>query len=624
MSGDSRGLLGSAEAASTLMQELKSFAASTPFEFPELADAAKKMVAFGIAADQVQPSLKMIGDLAAGLGQPVGELAEIYGKLKTQGKLYGDDLKQLGGRGIPIIRALAQTMGVAESQVAGLVSEGKVGFPMVQKALQSLTANGGQFAGMMEKQSKTLAGLWSTLTDNISMTLAGLVQTIIDAFGIKDALSALANGIGTAGGYIQNAVATYAPIIVGFAKQIWQGTTAAFQAIYNFVAPTVASIVRWVSDNWRTMLESAIGYYNSLYNLVSSIFGAIWSVVSTIASGLVTAWNWAMDLLGVKTVETGTTTGNVFATLATWGQWLQKQLTLAFNVIAYGIDNFGTVLKFVFVGAGYQITKFANEAIYFFTDAIPGVLTWFGNNWRDIFTTIWNFTKSVFINLGKNIGDFAAALWSFLKGDGFDFKFTGLLEGFENTVKELPKIAERRIGPLEQVLGDESARLGQKLGTGLADYLTEQERKSKGIADAIVNGIGNMPTLKTEVKTPEIKPTEFKIDESPAIESMDKIKSKAKETADALKLIVSGSAESQQLRAKAAFEQRMRSESASGAVATTATTKPLPGSATSAVRNESAKDNYIQKLVELVTTGNGTLLRIAKGVEEDQLQLATF
>lgn len=133
-------LTGSQEAATKLMGEIDQFASSTPFQKMEIADAARQLLAFNGSADTAVDELRMLGDLAAGTGQPIGELAELYGKAKVQGRLFGEDINQLTGRGIPIIQALAQEFGVAESEIKKLVADGKVGFPEMQRALAGMTA----------------------------------------------------------------------------------------------------------------------------------------------------------------------------------------------------------------------------------------------------------------------------------------------------------------------------------------------------------------------------------------------------------------------------------------------------------------------------------------------------
>lgn len=160
-------LTGSASKASQVMKDISDFAASTPFQKLDIANAARQLLAFGGNAETVVGELKMLGDIAAATGNPIGELAELYGKAKVQGRLFGEDINQLTGRGIPVIQAFAVQFGVAEAEVKKLVEQGKVGFPELQQALKSMTEEGGKFAGMTERLAGTTAGKWSTLTDNV-------------------------------------------------------------------------------------------------------------------------------------------------------------------------------------------------------------------------------------------------------------------------------------------------------------------------------------------------------------------------------------------------------------------------------------------------------------------------
>jgi tape measure domain-containing protein len=192
-------MLGSADKAKALLSEIKEFAASTPFEFPELADSAKKLLAFGSGADIVVAELGMIGDIASGAGIPIGELSELYGKARVQGTLFAEDINQLTGRGIPIIQEFAKQMGVTEAQVKKLASEGKIGFAQLQKAFIDLTSEGGKFEGMTQAQSQSIAGLWSTLQDAIGEQLTKIGASIIENFDLADTIQTAIKWIGVFG-----------------------------------------------------------------------------------------------------------------------------------------------------------------------------------------------------------------------------------------------------------------------------------------------------------------------------------------------------------------------------------------------------------------------------------------
>lgn len=172
-------ILKSADAAAKVMGDLRDFAAATPFEFPELRDAARSLLAFGVTADQLVPTMRMVGDVSSGIGAPIGEIAEIFGKAKVSGRLFMEDINQLTGRGIPIIQELARQFGVAESEVRNLVSNGSVNFGHLEAAFASMTGAGGQFADMMAAQSATLAGRWSTLKDSVSNLALQIGNTLL-------------------------------------------------------------------------------------------------------------------------------------------------------------------------------------------------------------------------------------------------------------------------------------------------------------------------------------------------------------------------------------------------------------------------------------------------------------
>ena len=161
-------MLGSEEKANALMQQLVKTAAATPFDLQGVANGAKQLLAYGENVENVNDDLIRLGNIAAGLSQPLGDIVYLYGTTMTQGRLYTQDLNQFTGRGIPMIRELAKQFNVAENKVKGLVEAGKVGFPEVQKVIMSLTNEGGMFYNLMQEQSKTITGQISNIEDAIA------------------------------------------------------------------------------------------------------------------------------------------------------------------------------------------------------------------------------------------------------------------------------------------------------------------------------------------------------------------------------------------------------------------------------------------------------------------------
>lgn len=237
-------LTGNVQDAEKLLAGLRKFGAETPFEFPELADASKKLLAFGVAIDDQIPTLTRIGDIASGLGIPIGELAELYGKAKVQGRLFAEDVNQLTGRGIPVIQEFAKQFGVADSEVRGLVESGKIGFPQLEKAFISLTSEGGKFNGMMAEQSKTLNGLLSTLKDNLTQAGTALGAMIMEGADLKDVVGQL------------------------------EGVTANFQKAVEQAGPEVRESLSGIKDSFAAIVTEITGATGEVDTFKESLVGA--------------------------------------------------------------------------------------------------------------------------------------------------------------------------------------------------------------------------------------------------------------------------------------------------------------------------------------------------------------
>lgn len=134
-----------------------------------------------------------------------------------------------------------------------------------------------------------------------------------------------------------------------------------------------------------------------------------------------------------------------------------------FTAVQVAIQNFGDVCQYVGSAVAFAFVKSFNVLTYQLTEVIPGVLTWFADNWVSVFTDISSMFGTILTNMFSNAKSFFTSLWSWIKGDGFDFKWTGLTEGFEATLTELPEIAERKVGDMEKALGDQMAEAGGRL-----------------------------------------------------------------------------------------------------------------------------------------------------------------
>lgn len=162
-------LLQSKEKADALMSQMVELAAKTPFDLQGVASGARQLLAYGFAAEDVTNTLTRLGNVAAGLGLNLQDLTWLYGTTAVQGRLYTRDVMQFQSRGIDLAGELATQLGKTRAEISQMVTEGKIGFPEVQKAIESMTNEGGKFHNLMQEQSKTITGLISNLGDALDM-----------------------------------------------------------------------------------------------------------------------------------------------------------------------------------------------------------------------------------------------------------------------------------------------------------------------------------------------------------------------------------------------------------------------------------------------------------------------
>lgn len=172
-------MLGSAEAANKLLQDLYAFAAKTPFTISGIEDTARMLMAMGIEQEKIIPTLKALGDVAAGTGTPLERLALNYGQVRTQMKLTGRELRDFAVSKVPLLEILSETMGRNAADIQEMVSRGEVGFAEVERAFISMTSAGGKYHDLMIKQSKTLFGMISNLKDFITLFARGVGNTLL-------------------------------------------------------------------------------------------------------------------------------------------------------------------------------------------------------------------------------------------------------------------------------------------------------------------------------------------------------------------------------------------------------------------------------------------------------------
>lgn len=227
-------MLGSKEKAEALNAQLIDTAARTPFDMSSITSSAKQLLAYGVAAEDVNETLVTLGDIAAGVGSDIKDLSYLYGTTMVQGQMYTQDLRQFQGRGIGIAKEIAKVMDIEENAVAEAVSKGLVTADIFNKAIRNMASEGGQFYNLMAKQSQSLSGQVSNLGDAF--------QQMMNEIG-KASEGALSGGISAVSVLIEN-YKTVAGIIatVTAAYGAHKASVMALAAVYEHEAEILQSV----------------------------------------------------------------------------------------------------------------------------------------------------------------------------------------------------------------------------------------------------------------------------------------------------------------------------------------------------------------------------------------------
>jgi tape measure domain-containing protein len=180
-------MLGNGQKATAFIANLKDFAKNTPFQFEDLVDASQRLLAMGIAAQDILPDLTAIGDAVANLGggkEKIDRIVLALGQMQAAGHVTGMELRQLTEAGVPALRILADSYGVTTAEMTKMISAGSVdsdrGIKAIVDGLEHGTKSVASFGGAMEKQSHTMQGALSNIKDSLTIALADTAKPMFD------------------------------------------------------------------------------------------------------------------------------------------------------------------------------------------------------------------------------------------------------------------------------------------------------------------------------------------------------------------------------------------------------------------------------------------------------------
>ena len=376
-------MLGSVEKAQEMLDQLASFATRTPFTIEGVEKSAKQLLAVGYNAQEVIPTLKSIGDVASGLSLGEDGLQRLIinlGQVRTQGKLTGRELRDFAVNGVPLMDELAKMMDKPKSAIADMVEAGQITAPIVEEAFRRMSAEGGRFADLMDKQSGTMLGSFSNLQDSVSRLARELGQPFLAP------LTAAFQGLTSVINYVR----------VGFAG-LPDGVKSFIAVLASVVSvgATVVGALGLIMSQAAT-LKAAWTALSGVFAIGTSTLAAFALPITLVVAGLTALYLWVTKTESGHRAFTATVAalGNVLSSVGTFIANTARLLQAVWNVTAPLREEIGNRL---------------NKAIEAMSAAISGAVGWLAGLWqkfKDVGDMIKNYVLdkiSAVIGLLKKI-----------------------------------------------------------------------------------------------------------------------------------------------------------------------------------------------------------------------------
>lgn len=387
-----RTLVGDVELANQKLAELYDYADGSVFSRLQVADNAKLLLNYEIAAEDVVQVVKQLGDISGGSAERLRSLALAFGQVNSAGHLMGNEIRQFTEAGFNPLNELAKMTGKSYNELRKMGEEGQISAYNVAQAIRHATSEGGRFHGVIDDLAKTAGGQWNKMMGEIIREVTTLYEQL-------------------------------RPTIMDFFQTIREHLPTIFGYIGQFIS-FVSGVIKFVSK-WRDEILLVAG----VVMIVNAAVGAnrIVALGSLVIYRLLRA-----AVIGVKVVSLlyaaacGVLTGTM--TPLTAAQWLLNA-AIGANPVGALIILIGALVAAVV----YCWVKFAGFRAFLLT--MWDVMRTFGSIIRDYVVNAINELLGAIGNVGRAIkllftGDFAGAAEAVGRAaDGFTLTETRRKDG---------------------------------------------------------------------------------------------------------------------------------------------------------------------------------------------------
>ncbi len=388
-------MLGSAEKAQDFLGKMQDFAAKTPFEFSQVSQAAQKFIAFGFSAEQVIPTLTAVGDAAAGVGlgaEGINRITLALGQMAAKSKVQAGEMMQLTETGIPAWKMLADQIGVSVPEAMSMVSKGAIDAATGITALVSGMEQ--SFGGMMDQQSQTISGTWSTLMDGLEQSAAQVGLQIAEALNLTGIFQTLGD------------------MLTNFAATVQ--SSGLTEALLTAIPPEFQAGILLIVSTLTGLAIPAIGLFVTKVTLMAAPFVAAVAAVApfiaaaaAVATALYAIWKSGMtveDVLGAMGIKMETVNRTVNS--------LKEMMSAAAQAIIVNLQALEPVFTLVaaVMGAAFyaalQVIGGVVNGVLNFISVLSECVTWILN----AFTYLVEGIGACIDEVGSILSDMAGSI----------------------------------------------------------------------------------------------------------------------------------------------------------------------------------------------------------------------
>lgn len=287
-------LLGTQEQAKGMIEDITKYAATTPFSKMGVDEMAKQLHNAGFEGQAMFDQMTKFGNMGSAFGIQEDSLKEMvrqYGQVQMAGTAYTEDLNIIQDRGIPIYKALSETLGVSVADVKKMASEGKLTSEIYNEALNSIAST---TEGAMDAQSKTFSGMLSTIKDGITNITQKVVQPLFDK------------------------IVDYMPLLIEVMDTFTSNLDSG-KGIMDSMKESITTV--FGEDTWNkiTMVTTVVMGLVGAYAILKGVM-----FISNLITSVSSAWGVLSTALGIGTAVTeGATVAQTGLNLA----WLASPIT---------------------------------------------------------------------------------------------------------------------------------------------------------------------------------------------------------------------------------------------------------------------------------------------------------